>query len=133
MSDNPLKYLARTFGNAPIIKAKVPEALDDDGKPVIIRFRTRLTPGDLEAMAEMAPKTIDLVHLALFRLLAIDNNGEPLVNDADDDAFVDGLDGKLISKIVERCGLMKAAYDDLPNLSGDGDADESEEDDGGKK
>ena len=119
---NVIKHLGRHLSQAKVITVKVPEALDGDGKPLVIRFRSRMTVADMIQLAELPKRTEDLVRLSLFRLMAIDGDGEPLVNPDDADWYLHGIDAKLICKIVDRAELPDYVFGEIevPQDEGDG-------------
>ena len=109
--------LSAHFGRAnEIVRVEVPEAPLPDGKPSVIRFRTCLTVADLEALGEMGglgSATLDQLRLALFRILAVNEDGTAFVSGDVADVVKDGSSGRLLCSIVERAGLVEKAFADV--------------------
>ena len=121
--DDIIKRFSRHFGEGDLIKVEIPELADDEGKPGVMYFRRRLTVADMEFLGEAKPPTRALTHLALFRLLAVQRNGEPLINSPEtEDWFKNGSDSVLMQNIANRANLISIAFGQVEAEDSKGDS-----------
>ena len=116
-----IKALSRQYGqSSETVKVDIPEA------DTSVRFRTRLTVADVEVLGEEKPSTPLLMRLCLFRMLAVDDRGERLIQGEDaEDFFQSGCDAMVLSNAVEKAGLVEKVFgqledDAVPKGDGEG-------------
>lgn len=98
----------RPYASLDLIEVEAPEFPDKDGKPSLLKFRRRLTVDDVASLADMKLGSTFATHLALFRLLAVNDDGTPLVDPNDDEWFRKTVDGMHVVDVSERAGLLQS-------------------------
>ena len=102
------RSIHRQYVSLEPISIEAPEFPDKDGNPTVLRFKRRLNVDDVAALGviDFEGQSMDQLHTQLFRVLAIDEEGNRLVDPNDDEWFRTGTDGTLISKVAERANLV---------------------------
>ena len=110
--------MVRDFVDDRFMDVECPEYLDGDDKPTVVRFRTKLNVVDFVWFLDHEGSSPELERANLYYLLAVDENGEPLVPRDGEQRYVQWREkvevGK-VSSIVLRAGLEAKIYDQMVN------------------
>ena len=116
------KAIHRQYADLDLIEVEVPEWPGKDGKPSRLRFRRRLTVDDVAAMGSIVSVSGHSVLIRLFELLAVDENGNRLVDPNDREWFATQVDGHMVAKVAARAGLQSAFGDEVGEPPDEGDS-----------
>ena len=89
-----------------LIEVEAPEWLDENGKPSKVRFRAALSVDDVHTIGVLDSRNLNVLHVELFALLAVDEEGKKLVDPNDDEWFRRYSNGLEVVNVAKRANLI---------------------------
>ena len=102
------KAIHRQYMDFDLLEVPAPEWPGKDGKPSVVRFRRRLSVDDAALFGSIGLTNNDSDLMGrLFAALAVDEDGEPLVDPNDREWFGRYSDAASVNAVMRRSGLME--------------------------